>query len=352
MSFLTARMLLTAIVAAAGVGAFELLALPLPFLLGPLAACLIAALAGAKLEDFGMLGRLTRIVLGVAVGASVTPDLLGRLPDMSVSIALVPLFVLVIGLCGYPFFRRICGYDRPTAYYAAMPGGLQDMLLFGEEAGGNVRTLSLIHATRVLAIVTIASILLTEVWDVSLTGAPGRPAADVPVEQLLILLAAGIVGWRLAVAVRLFGAPIIGPLVATAALSLAGIVESRPPSEAILAAQYVIGAGIGAAYTGITFAELRRDVTAGLIFCLILALVSLVFAEAVSLLGIAPSLEVFLAFAPGGQAEMIVLALVARADVAFVVAHHLVRLVIVIVGAPAFAARAGAHRRHSPAGRG
>lgn len=336
---------LTAAIAATGVAVFELLALPLPFLLGPLAACLVAALGGMQLRDFGALGRLMRVVLGIAVGASVTPDLLARLPDMAVSIALVPLFIIVIGACGYPFFLRVCGYDRPTAYYAAMPGGLQDMLLFGEEAGGNVRTLSLIHATRVLAIVTIASVLLTQVWDVSLTGAPGRPAADVPVGQLVIMFVAGIVAWRAAVAVRLFGAPIIGPLIATAALSLAGVIHARPPAEAVLGAQYVLGAGIGAAYTGITFAELRRDVSAGVLFCLILALVSVAFAEAVSLMGVAPSLEIFLAYAPGGQAEMIVLALVAGADVAFVVAHHLVRMVIVIVGAPMFAARAHQSRR-------
>ncbi|WP_139229790.1 hypothetical protein [Litoreibacter janthinus] len=33
----------------------------------------------------------------------------------------------------------------------AMLSGLQDMLLFDEEAGGHVRVLSLIHATRVMA---------------------------------------------------------------------------------------------------------------------------------------------------------------------------------------------------------
>ena len=54
-----------------------------------------------------------------------------------------------------------------------MPGGLQDMIVFGEEAGANVRSISLIHATRVLIIVVILPILLTTVWQANLLAPPG-----------------------------------------------------------------------------------------------------------------------------------------------------------------------------------
>jgi uncharacterized membrane protein AbrB (regulator of aidB expression) len=55
------------------------------------------------------------------------------------------------------------------------------------------------------------------------------------------------------------------------------------------------------------------------------------------LAGLAPALETVLAFAPGGQAELTVLALIVGADMAFVVAHHVLRIFIVILGAPLFA---------------
>jgi len=336
--------IVTAALAAAGALVFGLLGLPLPFLLGPLAACLVAALAGAPLRDMGWIGRGMRAVLGVAVGASITPELVDRLPDMAWSVALVPVFVLVIGGLGFPFFHRFLGYDRPTAYFAAMPGGLQDMLVFGREAGGNLRTLSLIHATRVLVIVSLAPLLITGVWGVPLSNAPGEPARDVPLVEMALMALAGGAGWWAAARLGLFGASILGPMIATAALSLSGLIAHRPPAEAVLAAQYFIGIGIGAAYAGVTLAEIRRDVLAGAAFCLLLAAVALVFAEAVALSGLAPTLEAFLAFAPGGQAEMVVLSLVAGADVAFVVTHHLVRLVTVIIGAPILARRVGAAR--------
>jgi uncharacterized membrane protein AbrB (regulator of aidB expression) len=45
-------------------------------------------------------------------------------------------------------------------------------------------------------------------------------------------------------------------------------------------------------------------------------------------------METLLAFAPGGQAELTVLALIVGADMAFVVAHHVLRIFSVILGAP------------------
>ncbi len=332
------RGLLTAGIGAVGAAAFYAAALPLPLLLGPLAACLVAALAGARLQGFGPIGKAMRVVLGVAAGASIDPGLVHRLPEMAYSVALVPLFVLVNGGLGFFFFRRLIGYDRPTAFFSAMPGGLLDMIVFGREAGANVRSLSLIHATRVLVIVTLAPLLITGLWDLPLANAPGELARAVPPSQLALLAIGGGAGWWIAARMGLFGASILGPLLMTAAMSLTGLIHHRPPAEAILAAQFVIGVGIGASYTGTTPSELRRDVLCSVAFCLLLAAVALVFAEAVALAGLAPPLEAFLSFAPGGQAEMVVLALVAGADVAFVVTHHVVRLVVVIVGA-ALAAR-------------
>ena len=134
--------------------------------------------------------------------------------------------------------------------------------------------------------------------------------------------------------VNLFGAAILGPMIFAIAASLAGLLHHRPPAEAILAAQFFIGLGIGARYRGVTAAEVRSVVAAALGFCAILTAISAGFAEVVVGLGFAEPVEAFLSFAPGGQGEMVVLAIVAGADVAFVVTHHLVRLTLVILGAP------------------
>jgi membrane AbrB-like protein len=330
----TTERVITVGIAAAGVAAFMAAGLPLPFLFGPMAACLIAALAGVRMRGMGVVAVAGRTVLGVAVGASITPAVLGQVPQMALSVALVPLYIATIAAVGVPFFRRVCKFDAATAWYAAMPGGLQDMVVFGKEAGADVRALSLIHATRLLVFVTLAPFLMTFVFGETLDRPVGAPAAEMPLHEIVLLVLAALVGWKGGERIGLFGASIIGPMIVTAALSLGGLVHVRPPAEAILAAQFLIGVGIGVGYVGVTLRELRRDVAAGMVFVLILAVLATIFAEIAVQLGVARPVEGFLAFAPAGQAEMTVLAIVAGADLGYVIVHHLTRLLLVISGAP------------------
>lgn len=325
---------LTAAIALSGVGLFVLFALPLPFLFGPMVACLVAALLGAPLQGFGQVSIAARSVLGVAIGASVTPALVAKLPSMLASLAIIPAYIAVIGLIGVPFFRKVCGFDTATAFYAAMPGGAADMTIFGQEAGANVRQLSLVHVTRLLVIMVVAPVVLVNFYGVSLGQPIGLPAADLPLTQLALMVAAALIGWKGGVRIGLFGAAILGPLIVSAALSLGGLLHQRPPREALLLAQLLIGTGIGVSYVGVTLRELRNTVAGGAAFVAILAVLAGIVTEFVTLTGLAPPVEGFLAFAPGGQAEMSMLAMVAGADLGFVIAHHLARILLVILVGP------------------
>lgn len=326
--------LVAMVVSGLGVAVFFWANLPLPWLLGPIAACLLAALLRVPLGGIGLLNNGMRTILGVAVGASLTPAVVATLPGMWPTLVLVPVMLLLTGLIGVPYFQRLCGYDLPTAYYAAMPGGLQDMILFGEEAGANPRALSLIHATRVLVIVVALPFLMQAIWQADLSSPPGAPARDIPLRELAVMVLCALVGWQVARRIGLFGASILGPLILAAGVTLAGGLHYRPPAEAIWAAQFFIGMTIGAKYAGITLREVRHDLAAGFGFCGLLIVLTLAVVEFVYMLGLAPGMEALLAFAPGGQAEMTVLALIVGADAAFVVAHHLLRLFVVILGAP------------------
>lgn len=328
------RIALTFVIALAGVAGFVALGLPLPGLLGPITACMIAALAGVPMRGIKVLNESMRSVLGVAVGATFTPAILIAMAGMWPTLLLIPLLVATIGFLGVPYFMRVWGYDFPTSYYATMPGGLQDMLVFGEEAGGNLRAMSLIHATRVLVIVVALPALLYWVWDVDLGSPPGVPADTIAPSQLLIMVAIALVGWQGAKALGMFGAPILGPLILAAAAALGGVLTHRPPVEAIWAAQFFIGMTVGVNFAGVTMAEIRRDLAAGFGFCGILIVLTVIFTEVIYNAGLAPHMETVLAFAPGGQAELTVLALIVGADMAFVIAHHVLRLFVVILGAP------------------
>jgi len=326
--------LITHTICLSGAIIFLWLKLPLPWLFGPLFSCLLAALIGINLYSIKILSDAMRTILGVAVGATVTLSFLLALPGFWNTLIFIPITVILSGIIGVWYFQKLCGYDFPTAYYSSMPGGLQDMLVFGEEAGGNVRAMSLIHATRVLVIIIALPTLLTFIWGISLDKPPGDPIKNFEIEQLIILGICGIAGWKIASFLGMFGASILGPLILTAIASITGILHTRPPVEAIWAAQYFIALGIGVKYVGVTAQEIRKDILAGLGFCIFLLVITLSIVSLVINYNLAPAVDAILSMAPGGQAELVVITLIVGADLGFVVAHHLFRIFIVILGAP------------------
>ena len=78
------------LIACVGVAGFKLLDLPLPWLLGPIFACLGAALAGVPMRGNKLLGDGMRTILGVAVGATFTTTLLISMAAMSTPIIRTP----------------------------------------------------------------------------------------------------------------------------------------------------------------------------------------------------------------------------------------------------------------------
>lgn len=334
MQFMTRQRMTTLALALGGVLIFSILELPLPFLLGPMFLCLVGALLGAKMESLGVVQTIFRTILGVAAGASITPDIVRQIPEMALSLAMLPVFVVAVAAASFPLMYRGFGFDRVTSYYSAMPGGLQDLMVFGEEAGANLRALALVHATRVLLIVSIMPFILVTFWDVDLDMRPGALSADTPLGQIALFVLCGIGGWQIAKRLGLFGASIIGPMVITAILSISGVIQQRPPAEMIWAAQFFIGLTVGAKYTGVTWSELRHVVLAGVANGVVLGAVSLVFIGLILALGLGTSLNVMLAYLPGGQGEMVVLALIAGADLTYVVLHHVLRIFLVVTCAP------------------
>ena len=81
----------------------------------------------------------------------------------------------------------------------------------------------------------------------------------------------------------------------------------------------------------------QQAIVAGLGFCILLLLLTLAVLGLVVKFELAPAVEAILSLAPGGQAELVVMALIAGADMGFVVSHHLLRIFIVILGAPILA---------------
>jgi uncharacterized protein len=329
------RFLLAFLIGTIGAVTFVYLHLPLPWYLGALTACLIASVARLPIERPRPLGGPLRATLGVAVGSAFTPAVLGQAAAMTASLAVLVPFMILITTTSTTFYRRLAGFDRATAFFSAVPGGLTDMTAMAEAAGANQRTVILVQATRIVMIVFAVPLWL-QVHDGLAAPTPfASPVrlADSSLIDIATLVAMAGTGWGLAHWLGLAGAPIVGPMVVSGAAHALGFTTVRLPVELLIFAQIGVGVLLGCQFRGLTLKEFTNTMVWGILNAIVLLSVTAVVVTIVSNWTGFDQVSVLMAFAPGGQTELNLLAFVLGVDVAYVALHHLARLAIVILGA-------------------
>jgi hypothetical protein len=307
---------------------------PLPWFLGALTASLIAAAVNAPYAGPEVLSVPARIVLGVAVGTAFTPQILDQLPAMLGSLAIFVPWSVALVLLGPMALQKFAGLDRKTAFFAASPGGLTDVVFMAAECGAQVRTVMIFQATRILLIVLAIPLWMQFFGGFDVVGRSRDQRlwlVSMGVPDVAVLIVVGVLGYLAAKRLKLGAPAIVGPMILSAAVHAGGLTKAQVPFEALTLAQIVLGVTLGAYFRGLTGKEFRATLVAAIAFALGLLLASglvTVLVAAATGLG---SNSVLLAFAPGGQAELNLLAYILRLDVAYVAIHHLMRLAIVVV---------------------
>ena len=329
------RLLLALAIGAVGGALFHWLRMPLAWMIGAMVFVTVAAVSGAPVFMSLKLRSVMIAVLGVMLGSAFTPEIVDHVLRWSSSIAALFAYVAITTSLCMAYYRRVGGYDPVTAYFSAAPGGLAEMISTGGAMGGDERAISLSHGARILLIVLIIPFGFRLFGDYQPGAAAGAAAASVSLIDLAVLAACGVVGYVVARLIRLPSAALVGPMAVSAAVHLAGLTHSQPPSEVIAIAQLVVGTGIGCRFAGIALARILKALWLALGATLILLAVSAGFSVLLSGLVDIPVPGVLLAFSPGGLAEMSLIALALGIDVAYVSTHHVIRIFIVIALAPA-----------------
>lgn len=329
----------TIALAAAGGWIARHIGAPLPMLLGSLVAVAIASLAGLKIggRSVGMHPdtRLYFIpVIGVSIGAAFTPALFAEAAEWWPSLLALFLYIPAAHLSGMALYRRFGRLDLVTSYYAAAPGGLIDVIQMGEEAGAQMRPLITLQFLRLILTILLIPLAFMLATGHAVGSAAGAHLAgsDAPMgwTDALVLLVAGAAGSFGGRRMKLPAGTITGPIILSAAAHLGGLTTAAAPDWLIAVTQLVIGASLGARFVGLTAAEFARSAATalmGVLSTLALAgIAALLLSRAV---GERPE-AVILAFAPGGLAEMSLVAVSMQISVVFVTAHHVVRLLLAV----------------------
>lgn len=315
---------------------FLLMRMPLAWMMGAMVFTTAAAIAGVPIRMAPILRTAFIAILGVMLGSAFRPDILDELAQWIVSAVGIVAYVSIAGWLVYQYYRRFSGYDEATAYFSATPGGLSEMIMMGTAMGGDERVISLTHGARILLVVLTVPLFFRYFlgYEPPPRGVTGLSILEMPLYDLALLGLCAVVGAFVAKLARLPASLLVGPMLCSAAIHLAGLTSHAPPFELVTIAQIVIGSAIGCRFAGTKLALVRRTVGVTVISTAILLAVTLVFSVGLHLLTDLPTLDIVLAFSPGGLAEMSLVALAIGGDTAFVSSHHILRIMVVVLLAP------------------
>ena len=311
--------------------------LPLPFLLGGIFGTASFVLL---YESYGTpLPQLTRwvrlvfmAIIGTMIGSRFSPDLLSLLPYFWPSIICVILFILIAHSGNYAIMRHIGRYQKLDAYFAGLPGGIVDSIALAEQAGADVRIVTVQHFIRIILVVVTVPLLFLVINGNAVGSMAGETmtSSDYRWQDLITILVIAMVGVIGGRRLRIPVAHLMAPLLLALLLSTSGVVAIIIPPWLQHLAQYMIGVSLGSQFSGISSKLLVRGLGMGLLSGIYM--LGLAVGFSLLLLAYVPAeFEVlFISFAAGGLAEMSLIALSLNFNPIVVALHHLVRIFFTI----------------------
>lgn len=308
--------------------------LPLGWLVGPMLTMIGAALLGLSAVQPTLALPWVKSSVGTLLGAAITWPVLLSLSDWWISLLAM---VVVMGagvVMNYQMLRRAFGFQRMDAALCSSPGGIAEMILLSEGAGADSRRVAIVHSMRIALAILIMPFLISFAFGVSISPSTTASSPDMSLPDwgwFGLCILSGVLADRFT---RIPLPFVTVPAVLCAILHLTDVTHFAVPETVSKIMQLVIGLNVGARFQN---AKLRQLVPVfGAAFSVFGLQMVCAIAGTVIVANVSDfdPLTLTLAFAPGGLAEMSLIAIAMGRDVAFVGLHHLFRVLAALVGTP------------------
>jgi membrane AbrB-like protein len=332
-----------ALVVAAGLGGalvLDLLGLPSPALFGGLVAGLVRALAvPAPAAVPERASTVAFAVVGVTIGALVDLDTLRQVASEWLAVLLVTVGTLALSIVAGLLLRLQGGISPMTGAFSMIAGGATGITAMARELGADARMVAVLQYLRVVLIVSLMPVTATVVYGAT-SGAGGPvPAAGAGWPAgLLFTVGCAVAGVLVGRLLHVPVAALLGPMLVAAAVDLSGLGQGAGvPAPVEAAAFLVIGLGVGLSFTRAGLRTIGRALPLALVIIVALIVgcagLGMVLAEVTG----ASALDAYLATTPGGLSAVLATASDSGADVTFVVAVQVARLLVMVLSAPLIA---------------
>lgn len=332
--FESTAMLRTLAVGSAGGAVFWLLGLPLPWLSGAAAAVAGMALAGKPLGIPAKVREAAIMLLGLTMGATVTPETLALLPRWPATMLGLAGAMVSAMFASAKYLQYVHGLDPLTARFGSLPGGSSWVMALAIGSNCDPRRVAVIQLVRMMAIMLLLPTFLAIFgWDAS-GGAARRSDHEVRLDQLFCLVVLCSLSSLALNFLKIPASTMLGAMLAAAATYGSGLFDSKIPDWLMSSVLAVLGSALGATFAGTNVRLVIETIKAGLGSLFVASAVTLGWAWPLGRLLELPVTQVWLSFAPGGVETTTILALALGLDGAFVAAHHVVRMALLNLAGP------------------
>ncbi len=335
-----------ALTAALG-AALELVGVPSGVLFAGLVVGVAAALTGLVGTSPRGPGAVPRpaalaaqAVLGVLIGTLVQPSTLAGLAADWLPVLVITVLTLAVSVGAGLLLGRHRDVDLLTGCFALTAGGASGLVAIAAELHADQRLVAVVQYLRVLVITaTLPLVLLATGVDTggSGTGAGGPSGGGAPWWTGLVLVAVvGPLGTVLGRLSRVPAGSLLGPLVLAAVVGALGLSAGAQVPAALVHVSYgVIGLQAGVSFTRETVSVLRRVLPVALLLIVGVIVACAGLGVLLSALTGASALDGYLATTPGGIYAVLAASLSTGSDVTFVLAVQVLRLLVMLLAAPA-----------------
>jgi uncharacterized protein len=328
----------TLLIATVGAVFFVWINFPAGLICGSMLAVAVAALAGRPMIVPGNLARLTFFIVGMSLGATVTPQTLHGIVDWPLSIVLISVSAICMTAGTMSYLRFVHGWDIKSALYGGSPGGMAQVISLAVQSGADIRGVVIVQTVRVVFIsISIPMGLAAFGHAAPPTATLGAATFAGSPTDLLILVLFSLATAMLLHWVRFPASIVFGAMLGSGILHGTGFMHAPLPWWFVSPFVVVMGAIVGQRFANTPARMLFAYLGAAVGSFAVAASVCASFAVLVAALTPARIADLVIAFAPGAQDTMMVLALSLNGDPVFVGAHQLARFLTVSLSLPVFA---------------
>jgi len=340
------------LIGAAGGLLFTFLGFPAGLVSGSVLAVTAAALLGRPVKVPTALARVCYVIVGILLGAVVTPETLRGFTTWPASVALLMIASVAMIVATSSYLRVVHHWDPLSALMGASPGSMIQVIALSTELGADLRAIAIVQTVRVLLLtIGIPSGL-------ALFGlvAPAVPVARGPaglssLPDMLVVVAVSVAAALTMARLRFPGGLLFGAMAGSAVLHGSGLAQAVLPWWVGSAAVVVLGAVVGSRFANTTLRLIFGYLGAAVgSFTVSVAITTVFLLLAIRFFPF-PIANVVVAFSPGAQDTMMVLALALHLDPVYVGAHHVGRFLVVTftvaIAARRIAKNRNAQNRHA-----